>query len=317
LVVVDVGHGNAAVLKDTDGCVVFDTGKKGPGLLAFLEKNGISEISALVLSHADDDHIGNASVLLLDKQIQVARVYFNSDPTKGTDSQRQFMLAVRTARREKNTEAHPALSTTSTGQLDCGAVHIEVLYPPPEELVTGIGGLALSGRRSSSNSLSAAIRLCHVDKPCVLLGGDVGRECLRFWSSENVSVRASVLVFPHHGGSPESENAATFAHGISTVVAPSIVIFSIHRTRFDLPRNDVVRAILKALPKAKLMCTQLHDVLVGELRKKVKGPWSLHRIKQKGKETYWQGSICIELAKGIARVGPHRPPRRPRSPRRR
>ena len=60
LVVVDVGHGNAAVLRDTGGVVVFDTGK-GPALVEFLKHNSITEVEALVLSHADDDHIGYAA----------------------------------------------------------------------------------------------------------------------------------------------------------------------------------------------------------------------------------------------------------------
>jgi len=304
LVVVDVGHGSAAVLRDKDGIVVFDAGK-GPRLLEFLRENGIREIKSLLLSHADEDHIANASTLLLAADIRIVRVFFNSDPTKNTDTQQQLALAILTARRHRKTEAHSQLNTTLTGTLDCGEVRIEVLYPPPEAMLTGVGGRALSGRVSTSNSLSAAIRLSHKGKPVALLGGDVGMECLDFWADEKISPLAHVLVYPHHGGAPGAADAGRFAERLCSRVNPGLVVFSIHRTRFDLPREDVVAAILKTLPKAKLLCTQLPARLLKEVQESSQGPWCLHRVNAKAAKWWRDGHIRMVLEEGEVRLAPY------------
>jgi beta-lactamase superfamily II metal-dependent hydrolase len=304
LVIIDVGHGSASVLQDRSGVVVFDTGK-GPALLEFLRESGITEVKRLVLSHADDDHIGNASRLLLDDNIRIGEVYYNSDPTKATDSQQQLQIAILTARRKKRTEAHPGLSSTLSGTLDCGEVSIEVLFPPPEALVTGVGGRSATGRRNTSNALSAAIRLCHKGKPVVLLGGDVGMECLKFWDEEKIEPIAQIVVFPHHGGAPGAVDAALFAEGVSMRVKPELVVFSIHRSRFNLPREDVVQGILKICPGAKFLCTQLPERIATELKVK-RSAWSLHALKSKGRVSWWDGTIEVIFDKGTGKARRYR-----------
>ena len=304
LVVVDVGHGSAAVLRDKDGVVVFDAGK-GPALLEFLRENGIREIKSLLLSHADEDHIANASALLLAADIRIGRLFFNSDPTKDTDTQQQLSLAIRTARRHRNTEAHSQLNTTLTGTLDCGEVRIEVLYPPPEALLTGVGGRALSGRVNNSNSLSAAIRLCHRGRPVALLGGDVGMECLDFWAEEELTASSQVLVYPHHGGVPGTADAGRFAERLASQVRPELVIFSIHRSRFNLPRDDVVAGILKVCPDVMLLCTQMPTRIIEEIQRRPSGPWRLHRANNRGATCGRDGHIQMLIKSGTAKVVPY------------
>lgn len=316
LVVVDVGHGNAAVLQDTNGVVVFDSGKKGPALLEFLRETGIKEIESLILSHADDDHIGNAATLLLSAEVLVKRVYYNSDPTKDTDSHQQFQLAVRDARRKRHTEAHSALTTTLSGKLDSGEVNIEVLYPSPEEFVTGVGGRGFGGKQTTSNSLSAAIRLSHDREPVVLLGGDVGVECLDYWAEEKMSAKAQVLVFPHHGGRPGDSEPGPFAERMAKCVFPETVIFSVHHSRFDLPREDVTAAIRKVLPAVRFLCTQLPERLVPEVKSSKASPWFLHRCPKKGSAGWWNGHIEVKFSKGCGEIGAYSPaPKRSIRPR--
>ena len=61
LTILDVGHGNAAVLADTGGVVVIDCGKGGT-LLDYLETVGIKKVDVLLISHADSDHIRSAPI---------------------------------------------------------------------------------------------------------------------------------------------------------------------------------------------------------------------------------------------------------------
>ncbi|HEX7861123.1 MAG TPA: MBL fold metallo-hydrolase [Verrucomicrobiae bacterium] len=304
LIIVDVGHGNASVLLDSKGVVVFDTGK-GPELLEFLHSSRIHNVKRLILSHSDDDHIGNASRLLLDDKIKVSEVYFNSDPSKDTDSHQQLQIAILTARRQRKTIPNPGLCSSLTGKLNCGDVSIEVLYPPAESLVSGVGGRNVRGKRNTSNSLSAAIRLSYLHKPLVLLGGDVGFECLDFWDAERMSAKAEVMVFPHHGGSPGDGDAATFAEAVLSKVSPKYIVFSIHRSRFNLPREDIVNCILNCNPKVKMLCTQLPERLQKDLTKVA--AWSLHRSRRKiGKNMWWEGTICVQFKNGKAKVKRHR-----------
>ena len=57
LAVLDVGHGNSAVLCDQGVVVVIDTGP-GSSLLEYLSERSITHINTVLLSHADQDHIG-------------------------------------------------------------------------------------------------------------------------------------------------------------------------------------------------------------------------------------------------------------------
>ena len=56
LTILDVGHGQCVVLQDARGTVIFDAGS-GPTLLEFLHESGIAEIDAVIISHADADHL--------------------------------------------------------------------------------------------------------------------------------------------------------------------------------------------------------------------------------------------------------------------
>lgn len=69
----DVGQGQAAVVETQDGILVYDTGPAYPGgfdtgtmmVAPFLQSRGIEHIDQLVVSHADRDHAGGASGLLV------------------------------------------------------------------------------------------------------------------------------------------------------------------------------------------------------------------------------------------------------------
>ena len=151
LTILDVGHGNAAVLIDTKGVVVVDAGKGGT-LLDFLKNQGIKKVNILLISHADEDHVGNAPTLLLDPDIIVERVFYNSDLGKDTRAWKAFGMALRQARRLRGTTPEPQLTTALTGRLEQGEARIEVLFPPPELATTGAGADSFEGTPLTNNS---------------------------------------------------------------------------------------------------------------------------------------------------------------------
>ena len=83
LYVLDVGHGSSAVLCDTKGTIVIDSGK-GSSLYLFLKQEQIDTIDLLLISHADEDHLGGLMAILTSEKFDVKKVRVNSDALKGT-----------------------------------------------------------------------------------------------------------------------------------------------------------------------------------------------------------------------------------------
>jgi beta-lactamase superfamily II metal-dependent hydrolase len=296
LVVLDVGHGSAAVLLGSGGVVVVDTGKGGI-LLDFLRDIGVRVVDTLLISHADADHIRNAPDLLLDREIVVKKLCYNTDASKKSQLWKDFQLAIRYARRTKQLSAEPQLTTSQTGRLDCGEVSVEVLYPPPEEATSGPGGAGTAGDALTANSMSAVVRIGIPGGPKVLLAGDVEGDCLRLWAEEKIAPSADVLVFPHHGGNPGPHDPATFARELTLAVNPGVIIFSIHRALYNLPRPEIIDAIRRCRPEVHIMCTQLSAHCSASLPSGE--PTHLSDLPAQGKSerSCCAGSIVIDLSK--------------------
>lgn len=298
LVVLDVGHGSAAVLHDEGGTVVFDTGK-GAHVGRHLKNAGVQRVQAMLLSHADADHIGGAVTLLLNPALRIDETLLNSDASKNSAVFEQLRYALAEANLHRKTKIDRRLST-STNIKRAGA-RIEVLHPPDAIALSGVLGKSKSGKQHNSNSMSAAIRVSFGPKSSVMLAGDIEFDCIDEWKARNVQPSACVLVFPHHGGLPgtsDKSEAALFGFEIARMVSPKVVVFSNHRSKFGNPQDEVVAAISKAMAGIRFACTQLPDRLHHHVETNVL--WSLHkRTDCKG---VIEGSICLEFQKTGVRV---------------
>lgn len=257
LAILDVGHGNTAVFSDQQGVIVIDAAPGGT-LLDFLEHWGIREIDAVLISHADADHMGGLLSLLLNSDISVDQVYVNSDATKNTAIWDDFRHALPEAR-QRGTAFHIELTKESPGSFNRGPVRIEVLAPTQAIVASGPGGTDLDGRVLTSNSSSAVIRIATEETPVVLLAADLDEVGLLNLLGDHPEPRAAILVFPHHGGLPAKGNAYSFAEQLCNAVEPSTIIFSIGRGQYAAPRPEVVSAIRASAPNAYIACTQLSD----------------------------------------------------------
>ncbi len=256
LIILDVGHGNCALLRDTEAITIIDCAP-GPTLIDTLDDLGIHEIEHVLLSHADTDHIGGIAGLLRNARLVVRNIYVNADAAKTTRSWYDFRIAVREARERSGTRVHTALTTTQSRLLVSGEVTIEVLAPLPEQILGGSGARGVDRRRLDTNSVSVVIRLVHRDHGIALLPGDLDAGTLDGLLAAATDLTASLLVFPHHGGRPGRSDSRIFAERLSEVVQPRLVIFSISRERFKNPQPDIVQGIRRAIPEAHILCTQL------------------------------------------------------------
>jgi beta-lactamase superfamily II metal-dependent hydrolase len=295
LAILDVGHGNAAVLFNTRGVVVIDGGRNGV-LIDFLRQQKVKTVHALLISHADADHISNASDVLLDDDIDVKAIYYNSDASQPSRAWEAFRKAIKEARRNKETHAESQLTTTQTGRLNYGAVKIEVLYPYPETAASGPGGSDEEGQPISSNSMSAVIRLSSDKGNLVMLPGDVEPGCLTAWEEEGQDPTASVLVYPHHGGNPGQHDRVQFAVDLVTAVKPKIVIFSIHRTQHGLPQPDVVAAVRSRVSGVRVVCTQLSAHCAASTPTTAPGHLGTYEANGRASNTCCAGTIIIDLS---------------------
>jgi competence protein ComEC len=83
LAILDVGHGNCAILHDDEGTIVIDGGRSQT-LLQFLQAEELLSIDAILVSHADDDHLGGIIEVLLARNIEVQRIFLNPDALRRT-----------------------------------------------------------------------------------------------------------------------------------------------------------------------------------------------------------------------------------------
>ncbi len=254
LIILDVGHGNCAVLQDKNVVTVIDC-PPNTVLVETLEQLGIDVVEQVLISHADIDHIGGLQNLL--GRVAVHNVYINPDADKKSDAWitvRRFLGAAK----KFGTRIRPSLTSDLSKLIPSSQVEIEIIAPSEMLALGGSGGLDLKGRKLSSNSLSVVIGLVHKDYRVVLLAGDIDELGLDDLLETQTSIEAKILVFPHHGGRSGGTNQEyEFAEKLCKLVKPDLTVFSFGRNCHTNPRKDILRGVLSAVPNTHILCTQL------------------------------------------------------------
>ena len=88
----DVGQGDMALIKKESTCIVIDTGPKNynsnynitDNHIKFMHSIGINNIDLLVISHGDNDHIGNATYLL--NNFKIKKIMINEGEINNLES---------------------------------------------------------------------------------------------------------------------------------------------------------------------------------------------------------------------------------------
>jgi beta-lactamase superfamily II metal-dependent hydrolase len=254
LVILDVGHGNCAVLIDHGGTTVVDTGLGGT-LIDFLMENKIGEVDYVLISHADSDHIAGLVGLLSIDEIAVRRIYLNPDSQR-TSKLWEDLKSVLKEARNRGVAVFNGLSTSIPGEFKTGDATVQVLAPTPELALAGVGGTSIGGQAVSAHTLNAVIRVNVNERPLALILGDLDKNGLQEIKQENTNLNAEILVFPHHGGL-SGDDPTDFARTLCGMVKPRVVVFSIGRGKHQTPRPEVVSALLKMDQKPHIACTQL------------------------------------------------------------
>jgi competence protein ComEC len=254
LLILDVGHGNCAILRDTMAVTVIDCGYDGATLVETLERLGIDEVDHILISHADIDHIGGLVPLI--GEIPVHNIYLNADASKKGKKWKDILIALDVAERS-GTQVHIGLTSRYSNKIVSGEVAIEILAPSASVAASGPGGIDQDGNSLVSNSMSTVIGLIHNSCRVVLLPGDMDETGLKNLLKNHKDIKARILIFPHHGGDSGSADGLAFAQSLCNLVQPGLVIFSLQRELYDNPKENIIHGVVTALPNAHIVCTQL------------------------------------------------------------
>jgi beta-lactamase superfamily II metal-dependent hydrolase len=256
-VIVDVGHGNAAIVRDGSTCAVIDAPAKD-ALFDELYRCDVTSIRHLVLSHSDVDHMGGASRLLWDRRFAIGTVWCNSDGLKNTQAWRHFAQQLNIRHRAGEVGVEMTLNTAANTRLCFGRIKVEILHPDVEMALLGPTRNRTDIGSLDANRVSAVVRISLNDHPAVLFTADIDSVGLSRMLSQGTSLRAPVLVFPHHGGHAGRGPDRAFAQRICNQVQPNLVVFSMERGGpFTKPSPEVIAGVRETVPDAHIACTQL------------------------------------------------------------
>jgi beta-lactamase superfamily II metal-dependent hydrolase len=296
LAILDVGHGNCAVLQDLNGIVVIDAGL-GNALEIYLREEGIRRIDVVLISHADQDHLGGLISLLASRAVEIGRVRLNTDSSKESKIWDDLLYELDQLDLEKQVDFQPNL-TREESSYDQGSIEVRILAPNKYLAGKGPGSKDRRGRRIRTNTLSAVIRLSDRGIPLALFPGDLDEVGLENLSCSAEDLEAPLLVFPHHGGQTGAKGLDHFVRQLCERVKPKMVVFSIGRGRHGSALPEVVSAVRKHLKGVWIACTQLSEHCASELPKV--HPKHLNREFAQGREggKCCAGTLVIDLDKG-------------------
>lgn len=209
LTVLDVGQGLAVVVETKEHVLVYDTGPVfserfdagGEIIAPFLKQSGRRQLDLILVSHGDSDHSGGLAGLM-----------------------QRFPAPVLTSAEAKFSSFGAAPCRSGQGW-EWDGVKFAILWPEQTESLSAAG----------DNDRSCVLKI-ETDTGAVLLPGDLeqaGETALVARYGE--SLKASVLIAPHHG------SATSSSWPFLRAVQPEyILISSGYRNRFGFPRSKIV-----------------------------------------------------------------------------
>jgi len=259
--VADVGHGNCALIRDGEFSALVDVALGGIPL-ELLRDAGVSRVDAVVISHADEDHVGGLTSLLAG--FDVGEVWINGDAARAGHSWDAVRAALRAAQQSGRTSVRCALEAGAEIRSPSGRVVLKVLAPAGWNRLYDTGAKPAGRHRNTANGMSAIVAVEVDGAVQALLAGDGDAQAFRDLSDASADLRAPLLVFPHHGGLPGTGMApALFAADLCAAVEPTVVAFSVGRPKTRFPRPEVVAAVKAS--GAHVACTQLAVRCAAEL----------------------------------------------------
>lgn len=177
-----VGKADAIVVQSGPQTMVIDTGEEEDGakLVKYLEKQGVSKVDTLIITHFDKDHVGGAGVLVEAMEIgEVLLPDYEADGRRYKD----FLEAL---------EGQAIAPRRLTQPVEFALGNAAVLVEPPEDYSTA------HDAKEVDNNFSLITTVTYGENR-LLFTGDAEELRLREWLSGETVADCDFLKIPHHG----------------------------------------------------------------------------------------------------------------------
>ncbi|MBQ9805884.1 MAG: MBL fold metallo-hydrolase [Clostridia bacterium] len=211
----DVGQGDAILLRTADGDVLIDAGTEQSETLLCLrmEQLGVRSLKLAIFTHFDEDHIGGADAVL--RQFPTETVWINHSPVQNEATNRLLLAAE---------ESGAQLRRVCAGEhFQLGDLFLAILYP-------------LNKNPAEGNASGLIVRM-QFGKTSALFMGDAGiaQENTLIEQYEDSDLSVDLCKVGHHGS-----NSST-SERFLTVTDPTYAVISAGTVNvFGHPSGEVL-----------------------------------------------------------------------------
>lgn len=207
VVVLDVGQGDAILVRDGPAAALVDTGPNAAALASALRRHGVRQLDFVVLTHAHDDHTGGVATLA---GLHKAGALYVPAGGEAQFDEAEAMTDVR------------AVGLAANDRLTVGSVTLTVLWPRAPV-------------RDAAENEASVVLLVEKGQTSVLLTGDAEGDVLDRLAGTGELPDVDVLKVGHHG----SEGAVS--EPSMAVLTPETAAISVGAgNRFGHPRDDTL-----------------------------------------------------------------------------
>ncbi len=194
---IDVGQGDSTLITCDGHAMLIDAGdySKGTAIQNYLQKQKVTKLDYLILTHPDSDHIGGAPVIIT--KFEIDKV-FVSNYEKDNKTYLKLIQALDNKRLKYTT---PKVGT----QYTLGTAKITILAP--------------NGEYDNPNDASVALMIQNGESK-FLFTGDAGEDAERDMLETDIGLSADVLKAGHHGS--RTSTSGKFFEAVS----PSCAVIS-------------------------------------------------------------------------------------------
>ncbi len=297
--ILDVGHGNSAIVKDRGDYIVIDTGKRSD-LLEFLKEQKIKKIRAILVSHSDQDHIGGLIGILSSGIFKIDNIFLNTDSHQDSKNWKSLIYQLDESAQNKIIRAfYTSLTINDNGKFNLKNLDIRIESPSNYLSGLGPGSGTITGKRIQTNSISAVIKIYDKKhkKSLILFPGDIDQIGLDDLIRHKREISSNILVYPHHGGSAgSSKGLRKFVTSLCNLVKPAIVIFSIGReNKYKLPKPEIIKHFREKITPLRILCTQLSTNCTKHCPEINGDHLSPYYARGKASKTCCAGTIVIDI----------------------
>lgn len=221
-VMLDVGQGDAFLLRSQGKTLLIDTGNNPKKLLSALARNGVFRLDGLLVSHADDDHCGCLSDLR--GVVPVRSVYLARGMDEvGTAKTSKLISEAREVAGDDGIQMLDAGTTLMFGALRCKVISPERLHDEGEN------------EDSICLLVSSDLNFDKVPEWKAFFGGDAESDVLQKLVDKGALCDVDVLKVSHHG------SKASLSDSVLDAMHPEIALVSVGaKNRYGHPANNTL-----------------------------------------------------------------------------